>query len=152
MNLIFASWRRNKPKLNRDCSPLKRCRFKSDVGTEKRMFEKIKNAAIYMVEKISSFIFLGDGKAPTRPGTWFLGGRKRWAGIIDWMKVQGLNLSLFALRYLKWWFYFFANCVIAVTATSFGFSLGVVLIVLFHDDGLERVTDLYNYFKNPPRS
>ena len=74
-----------------------------------------------------------------------------WGEVVGWVKFQRLKLNLFILRCLKWWFYFIANCIIAITATSFGFALGVALTVLLYDDGLERVIDLYNYFKSPPR-
>jgi hypothetical protein len=84
---------------------------------------------------------------------WFLGKKKQWAKLLEWVRSQKLNFDKFALRWnLKWYKFFFGNCVIAVTATSFGFALGVVLTVVVYDDGLERVMDLYNYFKNPPRS
>ena len=101
------------------------------MRTKKKMLKRIKNFISYLVKKISTFIF--------------------WKEVVRWVESQGLKLRLFALRCLKWWFYFIANCVIAITATSFGFALGVVLTVLLYDDGLERVMDLYNYFKNPPR-
>jgi hypothetical protein len=84
---------------------------------------------------------------------WFLRGKKRWVELIEWVRSQKLNFERFALRWnLRWYKYFVGNCIIAVTATSFGFALGVVLTVVVYDDGLERVLDLYNYFKNPPRS
>ena len=43
------------------------------------------------------------------------------------------------------------NCVVAVTATSFGFALGVVLTILLYDNSLEQATDLYDYGKNLPK-
>jgi hypothetical protein len=82
----------------------------------------------------------------------FMGGKKRWAKLVEWVRSQKMNLDKFALRWnLRWYKYFFGNCIIAVTATSFGFVLGCLLTIMVYDDGLERVTDLYNYFKNPPR-
>jgi hypothetical protein len=82
----------------------------------------------------------------------FAGGKKRWAKFIEWVRSQKMNLDKFALRWnLRWYKYFFGNCIIAITATSFGFVLGCLLTIMVYDDGLERVTDLYNYFKNPPR-
>ena len=95
------------------------------------MFKQMKTLISYVVVKISTLIL--------------------WEEVVGWVKSKGLKLNLFALRCLKWWFYFVANCIIAITATSFGFALGVALIVLLYDDGLERVMDLYNYFKNLPR-
>ena len=95
------------------------------------MLKRIKNFVSCLVGKITSFVL--------------------WERVVGWVKSQGLKLNMFALRCLKWWFYFVANSVIAITATSFGFALGVALIVLLYDDGLERVMDLYNYFKNLPK-
>lgn len=80
-------------------------------------------------------------------------GERRLADLVEWMKSQKSNLRAFALRWnLSWYMYFIANCIIAVSATSFGFALGALLTVLVYDDGLERVMDVYNYFKRPPRS
>jgi hypothetical protein len=104
----------------------------------------------YINRKIQDFILWGCGGTSIWLRNWFLG-RERWVKVIEWVKSQKLNLTSLVLRYLKWWMYFVGNCVIAVTATSFGFALGVVLTILLCDDGLERVTDLYNYCKSLPR-
>lgn len=116
------------------------------------MIRKMRQMALSVVGKISAFILCEGCEASTCSRAWFLVGRKWLTKIIEWIKSQGLKLSSFVLRCLKWWMYFVGNCVIAVTATSFGFALGIGLIVLLYDDGLEKVMDLYNYFKNPPRS
>ena len=82
-------------------------------------------------------------------------GEKRSADFVEWVKSQKSNLKAFSLRFalrLNWYMYFVANCIIAVSATSFGFALGALLTIVVYDDGLERVMDVYNYFKRPPRS
>ena len=71
--------------------------------------------------------------------------------VIGWVKSQKLNSTSLVPRCLKWWVYFVNNCVVAVTATSFGFALGVVLTILLYDNSLEQATDLYDYGKNLPK-
>ena len=137
---------------NKVCSPLKRCWFDPNTKDNLRfMAEIVRCTILYVTRKIQSFILWGCGEISICPRTWFLGGRERWVKVIGWVKSQKLHLTSLVLRYLKWWMYFVGNCLIAVTATSFGFALGVVLIILLYDDGLERVTDLYNYCKNLPK-
>ena len=70
-------------------------------------------------------------------------------------KVLGsfrIALETFTVRWSLRWYLFFAQYVtLAVICIAVGFGIGTVLIILFYDDGLERVMDVYNYFKNPPR-
>ena len=83
----------------------------------------------------------------------FTEGRRRLTKLIEWVKSKRSKLRMLALRFnLRWYAFFVANCILAFAATSFGFALGALLTILVYDDGLERVMDVYNYFKRPPRS
>ena len=100
----------------------------------------LNNVAFY---KDEAFFYLKD---------LLMKGERRSAGLVEWVKSQKSNLRIFILRNLNWYKYFVGNCIIAVSATSFGFALGALLTIVVYDDGLERVMDVYNYFKRPPIS
>ena len=64
----------------------------------------------------------------------------------------GIALEAFAVRWSLWWYLFCVQYVIlALICIAIGFGMGTIGIMLFYDDGTERVMDVYNYFKNPPR-
>ena len=64
----------------------------------------------------------------------------------------GIALEAFAVRWSLWWYLFCVQYVIlALICIAIGFGIGTIGIMLLYDDGTERVMDVYNYFKNPPR-
>ena len=44
------------------------------------------------------------------------------------------------------------DTMLAIICIAIGFGLGTMMILWYYDDGLEMIMDVYNYFKNPPRS
>ena len=64
----------------------------------------------------------------------------------------GTALEAFTVRWsLRWYLFFVRYLVYALICIAIGFGIGTVLTILLYDDGTERVMDVYNYFKNPPR-
>lgn len=59
----------------------------------------------------------------------------------------------FAIKWsLKWYLFFVLHKICAIICISIGFAIGTLWTIYFCDDGLERVMDVYNYMKNPPKS
>lgn len=68
-----------------------------------------------------------------------------------WLLNLKARYALVRKLELKWWMVIFLRQFVNGISLFIGLCLGTLWTIGMYDDGLERVLDVYHYFKRPPR-
>lgn len=124
-----------------------------------KMFEQIRKMAnlisllvtVCALKGHSLLIMLRDGLLPKYKRLvwdWFSKIKKACSQL--WLTVKAQYLIIKEWK-LEWWMVLVLRQLVNGISLFIGLCLGTLWTIGMYDDGLERVLDVYNYFKNPPR-